>query len=84
MYVQSVSNYNVSMQGGIPPKKPSAFKKFINQVKQKAVDLVPSVTFKDNPKIVEKWKKTNSIIANPAMNRFIMGVGALTFQPAID
>ena len=84
MYVQSVSNYNVAMQGGIPPKKPSAFKKFINQVAQKAVDLVPSATFKDTPKIVERWKKTNSVIANPAMNRLIMGVGALAFQPAID
>ena len=77
MYIQPNYN-NVNMYGS--EKKPGFWKR----LKQKALDAVPSATFKDSTKAVEKWKKYDESASHPAKNRLIMGITALATQPAID
>lgn len=81
MYVQN--NYsNISMTG--KPKGSNGWKNFKKRIKQKVLDVIPSSTFKDTQKRVERWKKFDGIITRPAENRLIMGATALVTQPAID
>ncbi|MCQ2754128.1 MAG: hypothetical protein MJ231_03670 [bacterium] len=81
MYVQSLSTNDYSVSMCAAPKDGSGR---IKKLLQKILDKVPSATFEDGKKKVEWWEKSNKVIAHPAVNRLIMGGGALAFQPAID
>ncbi|MBR1776179.1 hypothetical protein IJ750_03800 [bacterium] len=81
MNIQSINNYNVSMQSKMPDS--SGFKKFVQKLKQKALDCAPPKTFNDEGKI-SKWENIYSNLSQPAKNRIIMGASALLTQPAID
>ena len=77
MYVQSISQDNISMRG-------KGSDSFWKRAKQKLVDAIPEATIKDGEEKVKDWVKNNDLISNPAINRSIMGVTAMMFQPAID
>lgn len=77
MYIQPDYN-NVNMYGA--KNKPGFWKR----IKQKALDAIPSSTFKDGSKRIENWKKYDEILSRPAENRLIMGATALLTQPTID
>ena len=85
MYIQPIS-YNVNMQGKTPrlPENKGAWKKTVDKIKQKIIDVLPEKTFEDSAKNVTNWSKWNEKISHPATNRFIMGATALATQPAID
>ena len=80
MYIQPISDNNISMYGK-PNPKPSSWKAMTNRIKQKLFDALPDATFKDTSKF---WREVDSRITRPAENRAIMGVSALTTQPVID
>lgn len=85
MNIQPISN-NVNMQGKSPglPKDNGAWRKAVDKLKQKVIDLLPEKTFEDSAKNVQNWQKWNNNASHPAINRLIMGATALTTQPAID
>ena len=77
MYIQQ-NSYNVNMCG----KKDNP--RFWNRLKQTVLDVFPSATIKDGTRRVDKWKKSDELLSNPAVNRLIMGATALVTQPSID
>lgn len=80
-------NYNVSMQGKWPkPKKPGdrPLSKFRKKIQQKILDAIPAKTFKDGADKIKKYDKYDGLMTRPDVNRLIMGVTAITTQPAID
>jgi len=77
MYIQP--NYDsVNMCGS--KKDPKIFKR----LKQMILDASPTCTIKDSKESYRQWQKTNEVLANPALNRFIMGFFAVLIQPTID
>ena len=62
------------------PKKPNFWKR----IKQKALDVIPTRTFEDSTKKLDKWKKVDEFVSHPANNRLIMGATAILTQPTID
>ena len=78
MYIQP--NYDSVNMCGSKGKDP----KWIKRLKQKVLDASPSYTIKEGKDSYKNWQKTNEILANPAFNRFIMGIVALFIQPVID
>ena len=78
MYIQPISDNNISMYGKPDPK---SWKAITDRVKQKLFDTVPNATFKDTSKF---WRRVDSKISRPAENRAIMGITALSLQPIID
>ena len=84
MYIQP--NYNNISMTGVPSASgsKSSFSRFKDRIKQSIIDAIPGSTFKDNSRIVDRWKKFDERMSRPAENRLIMGVTALATQPAID
>ena len=78
MYIQPISENNISMRGKPSPK---SWKAAAERIKQKVFDALPDATFKDTSKF---WKTVDSRISRPAENRAIMGLTALAMQPIID
>lgn len=84
MYIQPITNNEISMHGkGKPPKNGSLKSRWKN-LKQKIVDKLPEITIKDGNGRIDKWNKVNDIISRPAENRLIMGATAILTQPVID
>lgn len=83
MYIQPITN-NISMYGGQPPKNPNSWKKFVNKIEQKVVDIFPNASFKDDAKRIENLGKIGDRISRPMENRLIMGATAIITQPTID
>lgn len=79
MYIQSISDNNISMYGKKPD--PNSWKAMSDRIKQKLFDALPDATFKDTSKF---WRVVDSKISRPAENRAIMGFSALALQPGID
>lgn len=73
------ANNNVSMQGA-----PQGWKNFKKRVTQKILDTLPSSTYEDSAKKLERWNKFNERMSRPAENRAIMGATAILAQPGID
>ena len=78
MYIQPISENNISMYG---KPHPSSWKAMTDRIKQKLFNAAPNATFNDTSKF---WKGVDSRISRPAENRAIMGATALALQPAID
>ena len=84
MYIQPITNNSISMYGAKPPNKPGSWRRFIDKIEQKVVDIFPNATFNDTPKKVENIAKVADRISRPMENRLIMGATAIVTQPAID
>ena len=78
MYIQPISENNISMSGKPSPK---SWKAITNRIKQRIFDAVPNTTFNDTSKV---QREIDSRISRPAENRAIMGATALVMQPCID
>ena len=78
MYIQPITDNNLSMRGKYDP---SSWKDMTNRIKQKIFDVIPNTTLKDTSKF---WRVVDSRISRPAENRAIMGFSALGLQPFID
>ena len=80
------NNYNVSMQGKSKPngKFFSRIKNKMEKFEQKVLDKLPEREIKSDENTLNKKRKFDSFISRPAVNRLIMGVTAILFQPAID
>lgn len=85
MYIQPVNN-NINMQAKPPSngKNKNVWRKTVDYIKQKILDVSPEKTFSDANNKVETWNKWNKNLTHPATNRLIMGVTALATQPVID
>lgn len=79
MYIQPISNSEISMRA--KPKPKGSWKALKDRVKQKVLDVIPEVEFK-NP--TDKIKRINERISRPAENRAVMGATAILLQPTID
>ena len=79
MYIQPISNSDISMRAKPMPK--GSWKAFKDRVKQKVLDVIPEIEFK-NP--TEKIKKIDERLSRPAENRALMGATAVFMQPTID
>lgn len=79
MYIQPAVNNNISMQA--KPGNIGNLNSFKNRVKQKIIDVLPSIEFKNPTELI---KKIDERISRPAENRAIMGFTAILLQPMID
>lgn len=77
MYIQPCDN-NVNMQGL------KDWSKYIQRLKQKALDALPDATFNDSNANRKAWNKFSDMVSRPMENRILMGATAILTQPAID
>ena len=77
MYIQPCDN-NVNMQGL------KDWSKYIQRLKQKALDALPDATFNDSNANRKAWNKFSDMVSRPMENRILMGATAILTQPVID
>ena len=82
MYIQPISQNNISMNGAPGDSKGGC--KLLRKFAQKILDAIPNKTFNSNKDIAKNQRKYESFISKPAENRLIVGATALLTQPAID
>ena len=82
MNIQPIQYNSVPMQGKAPSE--SKWNKFKHYLTQKALDVLPERTIKDDKNKIRQWNRIDNWISKPAQNRGILGVTALATQPAID
>lgn len=82
MNIQPVQYNSVPMQGKSPNE--SKWNRIKHYLTQKALDVLPQRTAKEDINSVKQWNKVDNWISRPAQNRGILGVTALATQPAID
>ena len=82
MNIQPVQYNSVPMQGKTPHE--SKWNKFKHYLTQKALDVLPERTVKEDKNKLKQWNRVDNCISKPAQNRGILGVTALATQPAID
>ena len=84
MNIQPNNSYNISYGHSTPKNASSSWGRFKARIKQRIVDTIPQITFKDDKNTLDKYQKIDKTISKPAENRLIMGATALLTQPAID
>lgn len=82
MNIQPVQYNSVPMRGKTPGE--SKWNKFKHYLTQKALDVLPERTIKEDRNKLRQWNRVDNWISKPAQNRGILGVTALATQPAID
>lgn len=79
MNIQSTNSNNISMYGLPNGKKP-----FMKRVLQKALDLAPEHTIAEKKDTLDKLRRIDEYISNPANNRAIMMATGVIPQVIID
>ncbi|MBE7703014.1 MAG: hypothetical protein E7Z89_03065 [Cyanobacteria bacterium SIG28] len=84
MNIQPITQNNISSYGSPTPPNNNGVRRFINNTKQKVLDILPNKTLKGDQNNIDKWNKISDKISRPAENKIIVGTSALILQPTID
>lgn len=83
MNIQPITDYNISMNGAPKGSKGGA-KRVWQKIEQKILDILPSKTINEGGTSLKNWNRIDTFLSRPAENRLLIGLTAITTQPAID